>query len=310
MGARAWMVRMNNGQWRRAGRCGQTCWCASMLVLLAAGAALPGCMHSLYVTPVAQAADFSAGLGADGTAVAVEPIASGRAALPVRLGLARVQSYGRVWAGSEWFAPSMTGLVDEAQVTRVRTLPGVADVATVPPALVGEVVNEGTLRRAAARMGLDVLLLVTFQCQQDGGDALVPLSVVTLGLSPSHVAQATVTASGVLLDVRSGEVLGTIEAQGGSSRLGNTYTARDAAGDAARAAEREAAGQLVEALERGWPAVQGRIMAGAGVISSAGAGRQAGPQGAPVAVGGRTWPTTVRGAEPPPGGAVYRTDGW
>lgn len=259
---------------------------------------LSGCTPSLYVTPVAAPADLSA--RAD--AASVVPIAPGQASLPVRLGMARVQSGESRPRSGDWTLEPTVGLVGDEQLAKLRALPGVADAATLSRMLVGPEVNELTLRQAAARMGLDVLLLTTFEHRQSGGDAMVPLSVVTLGLSPSHVAETQVAASAVLLDVRSGQVLASMEASGKSSRLANTYTARDAAQAAAFNAEREAAVKLLEVFIEHWPAVQGRIMAGTGW--------QARPQGMPAEGGWRSWPTASGGAEPPPGGAVYRTDGW
>lgn len=130
--------------------------------------------------------------------------------------------------------------------------------------------SDQELREAAASMQADMLLIYTLDTNVYVRDMAVPLSVVSLGLSPNQQARVTTTASAVLMDTRNGYIYGLAEATDSYNRLASAWTNEDAI-DAARIRTESAAFEkLVAELENTWAGVVERYAEPANTPSNVG----------------------------------------
>ena len=86
-------------------------------------------------------------------------------------------------------------------------------------------------------------------------DLARPISVVTLGLSPTKATNVTTTASAVLMDTRNGFVYGVAEAQRSKSGVASAWTSEDAIDGDRKRTETEAFEKLVGEIETMWQGV-------------------------------------------------------
>jgi hypothetical protein len=86
-------------------------------------------------------------------------------------------------------------------------------------------------------------------------DQLKPLSVVTLGLSPTKKVSVITTASGLLVDTRTGYVYAAYEATEKAGTLATSWGSEDAADKARQKTEQQAFAKLVDEFISTWPDV-------------------------------------------------------
>jgi hypothetical protein len=186
---------------------------------------------------------------------------------------------------------------------RLQKLPLVKSVAPLNRLLLPENLRDGQeLRKAAAELGSDMLLVYTFDTTFTSDDWAPPLKIITLGLFPTYSIHVSSTASLVVLDVRNGFVYGCGESSAKKSSIGNAWTDDLAVDSARKKAEREALDGLLADLEKNW---------GQMVVSAA---ARPLPQREigwapiyPVPVVERRVVEVRRGPEPVPEGKRYRT---
>src|SRR5439155_26793843 len=94
-------------------------------------------------------------------------------------------------------------------------------------------------------------------------DALAPLSVMTLGLSPTRQIVVHVAASALLMDTRTGFIYAALEANEKRQALSNAWVSRESADHARRNAEKAAFKGLVSEFEKNWPQIVERAKKGA-----------------------------------------------
>ena len=188
---------------------------------------------------------------------------------PVHLAIARVQaphyrSYSsRSHGQGRYSVVTVRDVEQDEDFERIANLPDVAQVATLNRLLLPDKLESDTdLRRAAATLHADMVLIYTFDTDFFIDDALRPLTVVTLGLSPNKVVRVNTTASAVLLDVRTGYVYGACESTARRKQLASAWTSRDAIDSSRRKTEREAFELLLTDFEKLWQRVAGDSLAG------------------------------------------------
>jgi hypothetical protein len=243
-----------------------------------------------------------------------QPLAS----FPAAMAVARVQEPGYrnrcigSWGSGAYSLVTGRDVETPADFERLQKLPLVRSVAPLNRLLVSENLKDGEqLRRAAAELGSDLLLVYTFDTTFTSDDWAPPLAVITLGLFPTYSIKVQTTASLAVLDVRNGFVYGTGEASSKKSGISNAWTDDSELDVVRKKAERDALDGLLANLERSW----GQI-----VVSNA-----MRPVGQPQATGypsvvpspvtiepSRSWPPRewVRVYPPPPErpqGRLYRT---
>jgi hypothetical protein len=229
---------------------------------------LTGCA-STYIPPGAKA---------DLQAFAPQAIAEGFAAkpvatFPVSIAAVRVQasSYSNYnlaqqggSAGSGRVTVITTREVEDAEhIDRLAALPKVSGVVGLNRMLLPAVMNnDADLRAAAARLHADMVLLYTFDTAFFDQDLAKPLSVITLGLSPTRKIAAVTTASALLLDTRTGYVYAAYEATEKATTLATSWGNRDAADGVRRDTEGAAFAKLVEEFTKTWPKLLQRYASG------------------------------------------------
>jgi len=118
-----------------------------------------------------------------------------------------------------------------------------------------ELSSDMELRKAAAVLHADILLIYTLDTTFHTRDEVVPLTVVTLGLSPNQVVHVISTASAILIDTRNGYLYGYAEATEKTDQLTSGWTKVPAIDAARRRAEEEAFAKLTVAIEGSWKKV-------------------------------------------------------
>jgi hypothetical protein len=222
--------------------------------------ALLGC--SSYVPPGA-AADFKAmGLtreqltdSAISDTLARVPLAS----FPCGIAAVRIQAPGyhsdtaQSWGTGKYSVVTTRDIEKDEQFDRLAKLPLVAGIAPINRLLLPEQLNSDMeLRKAAAALHADMLLIYTIDTTFRTNDAAVPLTVLTLGLLPNQVIHVISTASAVLVDTRNGYLYSYAEATEKTNQLTSGWTSEPAADTARRRAEEKAFDKLTHELEGGW----------------------------------------------------------
>ena len=111
------------------------------------------------------------------------------------------------------------------------------------------------IRVAASRLQADLVLLYTFDTSFFDTDMAKPLTVITLGLSPTRKISATTTCSALLLDTRTGYVYSAYEVTETARTIATSWGSRDSADEARRNNEQKAFKKLVDEFVATWPTV-------------------------------------------------------
>lgn len=145
---------------------------------------------------------------------------------------------------------------DPAQFDRIRNLPQVSGVTTINRLLLpAKLDSDREIREAAARLHADLVFVYTFDTAFFDSDASTPLTVITLGLSPTRKISATTTVSGLLLDTRTGYVYATYEATERDAIRSTSWGSPMAADKARQSTESRAFVKLTDEIVNAWPAM-------------------------------------------------------
>lgn len=223
-----------------------------------------------YVTP-GRGADLraiapEAGPGGSGGPT-TDPIAQAfnrqpTAKFPAGVAVARVQAAGytsptaKGWGNGRYSLVTTRDIEKPEQLDAVKSWPQLHGFAPLNRLLINDPLDsDQPLRQAAASLHADMLLIYTLDTTFKTEDKAVPLSVVTLGLSPNQQVRLTTTASAVLLDTRTGFVYGVAEATAQQNRMTNAWQDAEATDTTRRATETEAFGKLMTELGTTWAGV-------------------------------------------------------
>jgi hypothetical protein len=246
------------------------------LMLLAGFVLLTGCGSS-YVTPGRGAelermasADAAETLRARQPAKPTDPIDASferrpLAKFPASVAVVRLQAPGyssytaQSWGSGAYSVVTTRDVEKDEQMDRLAKLPQLRGIGQLSRLLIdGNLDSDLPLRRAAAKLQADMLLIYTFDTVFSSEDKAAPISVISLGLSPNQQVRVTSTASAVLMDTRNGYVYGVAEATARQNRMTNAWQNEVACDETRRATETEAFGKLVDQLETTWIGVVGR----------------------------------------------------
>jgi hypothetical protein len=227
----------------------------SILPILALG--LGGC--STYIPPGAKA---------DLQAFAPPGIQEGFAAkptnpFPASIAAVRVQSpdysnyhlrqNGGQYGSGRYSVITTREVEEQSQFDRIVSLPQVSGVVALnrmllPPRLE----NDREIREAASRLQAELVFLYTFETAFFDKDAAKPLTVITLGLSPTRKITALTTASALLMDTRTGYIYSAYEVTEREATVSTSWSSKDTADETRRKTERRAFGKLVDELVASW----------------------------------------------------------
>lgn len=165
--------------------------------------------------------------------------------------------------GSGRYTVVLTREVEEqAAVDRIAALPQVAGVVALNRMLLPPEINsDQDIRMAASRLQADLVLLYTFDTAFYNEDKAKPLTVISLGLSPTRRITAITTASALLMDTRTGYIYSAYEVTEHAATLATSWGSKDSADAVRRQTERRAFGKLVDEVAAAWPKVLQRYAA-------------------------------------------------
>ena len=109
--------------------------------------------------------------------------------------------------------------------------------------------------QAAAQPQCHMLLVYTLDTTFHDRDLASPLSVVTLGLSPTQATSVLTTASAMLMDTRNGYIYGVAEASAKKEGLATAWNTGSAIDASRRQTETQAFQKLVGDVETMWKGV-------------------------------------------------------
>lgn len=232
-----------------------------LLPLLAAVLVLSGCASYIPPGPKADLAlfagsDIEQGFAARPAATFPATLAVVRAQGPRYTNFYLNQHGGGGTGGGNYTVITVREVEEQAQLDRIAALDQVAGVTGINRLLLpAKLEGDRELRAAAARLQADLLLLYTFETTFHDQDAAKPLSVVTLGLSPTRKITAITTVSSLLIDTRSGYIHATLEVTENAKKLSTSWGSADSADAARRETERAAFAKLVGEFIATWPRV-------------------------------------------------------
>jgi hypothetical protein len=235
----------------------------SVFTLLIAAAFLSGCAH--YIPPGEKAdlkalapADIQEGFAAKPSS----PFPAGIAA--VRIQAAAYSNYyieqnGGRYGSGRYSVITAHEVEDQSQIDRIAKLPSIAGLISLNRMLLpARIDSDRDLRLAASRLQAELILLYTFDTAFFDTDASKPLTVITLGLSPTRKIRVTTTASALLMDTRTGYIYSAYESTEKRDTRSTSWGSKDSADEARREAEKAAFAGLVDELVKSWPALLDR----------------------------------------------------
>ena len=145
---------------------------------------------------------------------------------------------------------------EDAQLERVTKLQKVAGLVTINRMLLPErLEGDKEIRGAASRLQADLVFLYTFDTSFFDADMAKPLTVITLGLSPTRKISAVTMCSALLIDTRTGYIYSAYEVTERAETFSTSWGSRDTADEARRNNEREAFRKLIDDFTTSWPKV-------------------------------------------------------
>jgi hypothetical protein len=228
------------------------------LVLAVIALAVSGC--ATYIPPGAKAdlqafapPDIQAGFAAKPTSPFPASIAVVRVQAPSYTNYYLQQRGGSY--GSGRYTVILAKEADEdSQLEPVSKLQQVAGLVTINRMLLPERLDsDNEIRAAASRLQADLVFLYTFDTAFFDTDMAKPLSVITLGLSPTRKISAVTTCSALLMDTRTGYIYSAYEVTEREQTFATSWGSRDAADEARRNNERQAFKKLVDEFTTSWP---------------------------------------------------------
>lgn len=212
----------------------------------------PADFRALGVSAEAQKASTPADLNA---AFERKPLAG----FPANIAVARVQAPGyrsdtaQGWGQGAYSIVLTRDVEPDDAIERLHKLPMIRGIAPIGRLLMPAQLNsDKELREAAARLQADMLLIYTLDTSFHERDAAKPITVITLGLSPTQVTDVVTTASAVLMDTRSGFVYGVSETSAKQSGIASAWTSESAIDHDRQKTEAEAFEKLVGEIEKMW----------------------------------------------------------
>lgn len=224
---------------------------------------LSGC--AAYIAPGAKAdldafapPDIQAGFAAKPTNPFPASIAIVRVQAPTYTNH-YLQQYGGRHGSGRYSVILAKEAQEDLQLERIGNLQQVAGVVSINRLLLPErLEGDREIRAAASRLQADLVLLYTFDTAFFDTDVAKPLTVITLGLSPTRRIAAVTTCSALLIDTRTGYIYSAYETTERAQTHSTSWSTSDSADETRRSNEREAFKKLVDELIATWPKVLAR----------------------------------------------------
>ena len=184
------------------------------------------------------------------------------ARFPASIAIARVQAPGyrsHTVQGHGTGAFSVVIQRDVETKDHFKTLSAMPEVRNLAPIsrllLPSRMKSDQTLRRAAAAMRSDVLLIYTLDTRFHRVDTDKPLDVVTVGILDNFNVEVYTTASAVFLDTRTGYVYGVSEGSSKKRTILNNWSNDEVVDAVRREVEAKAFDELVKSVVLNWTTI-------------------------------------------------------
>lgn len=222
---------------------------------------LTGC-SSTYIPPGAKAdlqkfapADIQAGFEAKPTNPFPASIAVVRVQAPTYSNYYLRQNGGN-YGGGQYSVILAKEANEDSQFERVNSLQEIAGIVSINRMLLpAKLEDDKQIRVAASRLQADMVFLYTFDTRFFDKDLAKPLSMVTLGLSPTRKISAVTTISALLMDTRTGYIYSAYETTERAQTISTSWGSSDSADEVRLKNEREAFKKLVDEFVKTWPSV-------------------------------------------------------
>jgi hypothetical protein len=143
---------------------------------------------------------------------------------------------------------------EESQLERIGHLQDIAGLVTLNRMLLPkQLKDDKEIRTAASRLQADLVFLYTFDTSFFDTDVATPLTVITLGLSPTRSISAATTCSALLIDTRTGYVYSAYEVTQKAETFSTSWGSKDTADKARSDNEKEAFKKLIDEMIASWP---------------------------------------------------------
>ncbi len=192
------------------------------------------------------------------------------AKLPLNIVMARVQDTDfrpyrytctRSYGSGKYSVVTVRDIEEDDDIIRLNKLNYIQQISPLNKLLLPPVLeSDMELRNAAAQMHAEMILIYTFQTDSKSEDTATPLSIVTLGLSPTVNVFLTTTVSALLMDTQTGYIYGSVEASSSRKQKAAWMTNSDAIDQSRRFTERDAFEKLLTTFENTWPAIASKCM--------------------------------------------------
>jgi hypothetical protein len=166
---------------------------------------------------------------------------------------------GSVYGSGNYSVITTQELGEEEQFERIAHLPQVDGIVGLNRLLLPQkLVDVSDLRASAAQLHADLLFLYTFDTKFLSNDSSVPLTVITLGLSPTRKITAVTTASALLLDTRTGYIYSAYESTEREEKVSTAWGSAESADKARQETESHAFVKLIDSVVTSWPRLLAR----------------------------------------------------
>lgn len=171
---------------------------------------------------------------------------------PARIAIAQVSNE----SASNLYLVNKRDLETDEHRKIVASLPHIAGVTHINSAyLPSRRTNIKELRKAAQRLGSNMLALYQFNTSSRVNNGSTVLSVATLGAAPTNGTKATANVSITFIDASNGYIYGVAEEQATKKALSSTWGAGNARKRSEHKANQEAFNKLMKNLPNFWNTV-------------------------------------------------------
>jgi hypothetical protein len=182
------------------------------------------------------------------------------ASFPAAVAIARVQapgytSYSRpaTCGDGRFTVVTARDVETPEQMDRLAHLPRVRGLAPMNSLVIpSRLQTDEDLRQAAAKLRADILLVYTLDTRFIEQDRSNPLTLITLGITPTDQMKVSCTASAALLDTRSGYLYGLAESTENREAPRNAWATEMEIDRFRQQAEQASFSKLVGELQRTW----------------------------------------------------------
>ena len=165
-----------------------------------------------------------------------------------------LRRYGGQYGAGGYTVIMTREVEDQAEFDHIAALPQVAGLVSLNRLLLPEKLeNDRQIREAASRLQADLVFVYTFNTAFFDTDATKPLTVITLGLSPTRKITAVTTVSALLMDTRTGYIYSAYEITERAETIASSWSSGDSADEVRRKTEKKAFGKLIDELATSWP---------------------------------------------------------